>query len=98
MCANHNSQGKATVKLKVTYAGQVYGPDGPASHTTTTRPITFRSWWSVVADLGEDAREGFSFFRRRGGNELPWEPYDLHYGSFEGFRVYDAPYVVVRCS
>lgn len=87
--------GDAVVKLKVTYSGQVCGPDGSASHTTTARPITFRSW-SVVADLGEDAREGFRLFRRRGGSELPWEPCDLHDGGHEGFRIYDAPDVAVR--
>lgn len=88
--------GKVTVNLKVTYTGQVCGPDGPASHTTTTRPITFRSW-SIVADLREDDREGFSLFRRRGGrSELPWEPGDLGFGGYEGFRIYDAPDVPVR--
>jgi hypothetical protein len=84
--------GDGAVKLKVTYTGQLCGPDGPASYTTTTRPITFRSW-SIIADLGEDVREGFGLFRRRGGSELPWEPCDLH--DCEGFQIYDAPDVAV---
>ncbi|KAK4204626.1 hypothetical protein QBC40DRAFT_272628 [Triangularia verruculosa] len=88
------------VKLKVTYTGQVCGPNGPASHTATTRPITFRSW-SVVAGLHEDVREGFDFFRRRGGSgssseEQPWEPCDVHEEGCEGFQIYDGPDVAVR--
>ncbi|KAK4170667.1 hypothetical protein QBC36DRAFT_383076 [Triangularia setosa] len=95
----HTYPGQAcAVKLTVTYTGQVCGPDGPASHTTTTRPITFRSWF-VIADFGKDVREGFDFLRRRGGSgseEQPWEPCDLHGDVCEGFSIYDAPDVAVH--
>ncbi|KAK4100663.1 hypothetical protein N658DRAFT_507666 [Parathielavia hyrcaniae] len=84
-------KGDINISLNVTYTGQIWEPDGQASSKTTTRPITFRSW-SVIADLGEDAREGFRLGRRRGGNaQLPWELCYMDDGGCEGYIIYDDP-------
>ncbi|KAH6847195.1 hypothetical protein B0I37DRAFT_139359 [Chaetomium sp. MPI-CAGE-AT-0009] len=92
-------RGPFGITIKVTYTGQICGPDGQSS--TTTRPITFRVW-SILGDLG--LTEGFWLRRQRGASGNPngngndtdtsWE-----FCSFDedkqGFRLYDAPDVAV---
>ncbi|KAH6842749.1 hypothetical protein B0I37DRAFT_330220 [Chaetomium sp. MPI-CAGE-AT-0009] len=93
-------RGPFGITIKVTYTGQICGPDGQLS--TTTRPITFRVW-SITADFGETTREGFWLHRQRGasgngngnGTDTSWEVCSFD-SDKQGFRLYDAPDVAVH--
>ncbi|KAK4118577.1 hypothetical protein N657DRAFT_583394 [Parathielavia appendiculata] len=85
------------VGVKVTYTGQVCGPDGQPSSETTTQPITFRTR-SIIYGLTDNIgyREGFRLYRRRGGDDhVPWEGCNMD-DTDMGCGLFDFPDETVR--